>query len=175
MPTLGGRSTSRPRLQVTRKSNPEHCIISRTPGPCSPKPSVHHDDSSNKVDYGAKFALKDHVTETGPRQFWRGSFTGASHFVLDLGCVAQITSITLRNGRNGNLNDSGVRKYSITTRRSQLYPWSSLASGEMPDPTSNANPPPLVTLSVGGEGKLVKFSCETYWGKYCALHYIKIN
>ena len=70
----------------------------------------------------------------------------------------------------------GVDFFTISVRRAiQEQSWNIWTNGHLPDPNGLTSPPLINVTGARTTVRVVKFVCETKWGRACALHYLKLG
>ena len=74
------------------------------------------------------------------------------------------------------LCSSGVNFFTIAVKRHvDQSTWNIFANGHLPDPFGLTSPPLVNVTGARTTVRVVKFICETKWGRACALHYLNLG
>ena len=133
------------------------------------------DEKSFDGDYSADNVFEDGV-DIYPPNFW---LTGNSkvgeeaYFIMDLWCITDIRTISVRNTHAAHWKDSGMKQFSVFSATSASGPWDSMLTTTFSDPRNTS--PPKMTFKVTGQGRYFKVQVDSYYGYGGGLQFFELN
>ena len=140
-------------------------------------------DSNGHEEYPASFVFQDGVESRTPPNYWMADkdATGdGAFFIMDLGCLQNITGFRVKNAQNEAFSNSGVKKFTIFSSETSTGPWDSQYSAEVQDVMPKVNN--LASISTGvyplkcpiPSTQFIKFVVDEYYGVRATLKYFDI-
>ena len=170
-----------------------HVLFSDSAPTCNViNPTISLDQQRYDDRFKAVYSLVDYHTDGDSKSHYVGATKTVVHFVIDLSCVAKISTVNLRNSFNGgaqggqgrwvalyrliyeyqfkcrsNLPFRSGKDFRVMVGDTNTGPWKEFASGTFEDPQSyrpNRMVPMVVARrSTPMPGQFVKFECLSWY------------